>query len=44
MIIQNNIFTGLTTAKAAGGVVLLPVILLNLLLLNILLGKKMGSF
>ena len=44
MTIQNNIFSTATTAKAAGNVVLLPVILLNLLLLNILWSKKMGSF
>ncbi len=44
MITQNNTFTTYTTAKAAGYIVLLPVILLNLLLLNILWGKKRAQF
>ena len=44
MTIQHNIFSTSTNAKAAGNVVLLPVILLNLLLLNILWGNKRTQF
>lgn len=43
MATQNNTFITLTSATAAGNVVLLPVILLNLLLLNIL-GNKRAQF
>jgi hypothetical protein len=44
MTIHSNTFSTATTAKAAGNVVLLPVILLNLLLLNILWGNKRTQF
>ncbi|MBB6240427.1 hypothetical protein HDC90_005103 [Pedobacter sp. AK013] len=44
MSFQSNTFSTYITAKAAGNVVLLPVILFNLLLLNILWGNKRTQF